>query len=84
MQNPISTDKYWNPESKTVLESLTRRWDFTDTVCLARVKCRTSDQFNLMLMKKVYSDSTRVVETGIIISKYGAERFVSDSFVKIS
>ena len=84
MQNPISTDKYWNPESKTVLESLTRRWDFTDTVCLARVKCRTSHQFNLMLMKKVYSDSARVVETGIIISKYGAERFVSDSFVKIS
>ena len=84
MQNPISTDKYWNPESKTVLESLTRRWDFTDTVCLAQVKCRTSHQFNLMLMKKVYSDSARVVETGIIISKYGAERFVSDSFVKIS
>ena len=23
MQNPSSTDKYWNPESKTVLDSLT-------------------------------------------------------------
>ena len=84
MQNPSSTDKYWNPESKTVLDSLTRRQDFTDTVCQARVKCRTSHQFNLMLMRKGYSDSARVVETGIIISKYGAERFVSDSFVKIS
>ena len=80
MQNPSSTDKYWNPESKTVLDSLTRRQDFTDTVCQTRVKCRTSHQFNLMLMRKVYSDSARVVETGIIISKYGAERFVSDSF----
>ena len=34
--------------------------------------------------EKMYSDSPSVVETGIIISKYGAERFVSDSFVKIS
>ena len=33
-------------------------------------------------MRKVYSDIARVVETGIIIDKYGAERFVSDSFVK--
>ena len=34
--------------------------------------------------EKMYSDSRSVVETGIIISKYEAKCFVSDSFLKIS
>ena len=34
--------------------------------------------------EEMYSDSPSVVETGIIISKYEAECFVADSFLKIS
>ena len=33
--------------------------------------------------EKMYSDSASVVATGIIISKYEAKCFVSDSFLKL-
>ena len=84
IQHPSSTDKDWNPESKTVLDSLTLG-DSTLLTLFARSGSNAVLHINLTwCFKKMYSDSASVVATGIIISKYETKCFVSDSFLKIS